>query len=250
MRWGLLAYLTTTAFVAAHENCLASVIHGINKRSFLAKRQVAERKPDLYAGEHNPEHWGSLPNSTLCAVCPGQHQTPVDFLHDSSLLQFKHTPGNDLPDIIWAKYAHVEFVNTGNTIEVELGDKVPEQTTLTFPSQPNEEYVLQQFHFHDPSEHTVMGHAYPLEMHFVFKSKSDKLAVFGVFLQFSKETDEGSLIPQLIHHLPHSPEKPSEIHHLDLRVMFENMDRGSQAGFFRILVVLQRLHVKRDYRGR
>ena len=43
-------------------------------------------------------------------------------------------------------------------------------------------YQLNQYHFHSPSEHTVDGKRFPMEMHLVHKSADDKLAVVGVFI--------------------------------------------------------------------
>ena len=36
----------------------------------------------------------------------------------------------------------------------------------------DEVYALEQFHFHQPAEHTLNGDKFPLEMHFVFQSTS------------------------------------------------------------------------------
>ncbi len=43
-------------------------------------------------------------------------------------------------------------------------------------------YELLQFHFHHPSEHTVSGAAFPMEMHLVHQHADGALAVVGVFL--------------------------------------------------------------------
>ncbi len=44
-------------------------------------------------------------------------------------------------------------------------------------------FNLAQFHFHSPSEHTVQGKHYPMEVHFVHQSSSGALAVIGVFIE-------------------------------------------------------------------
>jgi len=44
-------------------------------------------------------------------------------------------------------------------------------------------YELRQYHFHSPSEHTVEGRHYPMEMHLVHISQDKKLAVIGVFIK-------------------------------------------------------------------
>ena len=43
-------------------------------------------------------------------------------------------------------------------------------------------YQLAQYHFHSPSEHTVKGKHFPMEMHMVHKSADGRLAVVGVFI--------------------------------------------------------------------
>jgi len=44
-------------------------------------------------------------------------------------------------------------------------------------------YELLQFHFHAPSEHTVAGASFAMELHLVHKSAGGGLAVVGVLLQ-------------------------------------------------------------------
>jgi carbonic anhydrase len=49
-------------------------------------------------------------------------------------------------------------------------------------------WTLAQFHFHAPSEHTVDGTSYPLEMHLVHLDAAGKPAVVvGVFIRAGKE---------------------------------------------------------------
>jgi len=53
-------------------------------------------------------------------------------------------------------------------------------------------YDLLQFHFHGPSEHTIDGKYFDIEMHMVYKSKAnpDKLAVVGVFFDREEGGDK------------------------------------------------------------
>jgi carbonic anhydrase len=202
--------LSFASFTAAHENCLSSVID--NEPQLLNKRSsLKEGSPSLYAGHHNPEHWGET--DPLCKIDGGLEQSPIDFKRGSKYLTQKDD--KEIPLISWAKYKKAKvldidlttkFVNTGNTIEVILGEHVRERTTLKFPTR-DDEYVLDQFHFHDPSEHTIEGKAYPL---------LGKVAVLGVFYQFSDSTRD-DLIPQLINHLPYRGN--TTIIGLDLTVM-------------------------------
>ena len=67
--------------------------------------------------------------------------------------------------------------------------------TIQFNYQPGssitiggKRYDLLQFHFHSPSENTVDGQPYPLEMHLVHKSADGRLAVVGVFFQAGRDS--------------------------------------------------------------
>lgn len=48
-------------------------------------------------------------------------------------------------------------------------------------------FKLVQFHFHAKSEHTINGHYFPLEAHFVNQSQDGRLAVIAVFFTEGKE---------------------------------------------------------------
>jgi carbonic anhydrase len=67
-------------------------------------------------------------------------------------------------------------VDNGHTIQVNVdaGD------TLTLGDQV---FNLLQYHFHSPSEHTVNGEHFPMEMHLVHQSTAGALAVIGVFIE-------------------------------------------------------------------
>ncbi|KAJ3211220.1 hypothetical protein HK099_008057 [Clydaea vesicula] len=183
-------------------NCLATTFLNANTR-------LERRAGGLvfgYTGENNPESWKKF-NET-CAV--GKFQSPLDFENDSLLSE-------EIPQIHWTDYEHVEFHNTGNTVEVALGGaNHHRKTTLVYKSNPNEVFTLQQFHFHDPSEHTVTGSGYPLEAHFVFKSEKGSLAVFGVFMQFSDVDGSRGFLHRLVNYLP-KVNKPTHIPVLKLK---------------------------------
>jgi carbonic anhydrase len=49
------------------------------------------------------------------------------------------------------------------------------------------QFELLQYHFHSPSEHTVGGRHFPMEMHLVHKSADNKLAVARVFIEEGAE---------------------------------------------------------------
>ena len=48
-------------------------------------------------------------------------------------------------------------------------------------------YELLQFHFHTPSEHSVAGRQFAMEVHFVHKSADGELAVVGALIEVGDE---------------------------------------------------------------
>jgi len=72
----------------------------------------------------------------------------------------------------------------------------------------DDRHVLQQFHFHTPSEHTVDGGSYPLEVQFVHKTAGGKLAVVG--LLFEEGAENPALTP-FWSRMPKSPGPPVDL---------------------------------------
>ena len=70
----------------------------------------------------------------------------------------------------WTSNAAVTSLwNNGHTWQAGFGDP-----SLSLVASGNTDYVLKQFHVHAPSEHTIGGKEYPLEMHFVHLSATGK----------------------------------------------------------------------------
>jgi carbonic anhydrase len=129
-----------------------------------------------YEAAEGPAAWGKL--SPKWAVCgSGKSQSPIDI---------DKTSKSDLPALkaefrpAELKIVHHEHtadvVNTGHSIQVNYteGDKL---------KLGSEEFELLQYHFHSPSEHTVAGKHFPMEMHMVHKAANGDLAVVGVFVE-------------------------------------------------------------------
>jgi carbonic anhydrase len=153
-------------------------------RSETASQQTATETPPTaheaphwsYEGEAGPAQWSSLsPDWSPCGG--GTNQSPIDI---------DQTVRAELPEmraqfqparlkIIHQKHVADE-INNGHTIQVNYtqGD------TLGIG---DEAFALAQYHFHSPSEHTVGGKQYPMEMHLVHQSPEGKLAVIGVFIE-------------------------------------------------------------------
>ena len=92
-----------------------------------------------YEGEGGPENWGGLePDYAACGE--GMEQSPVDIPADAPV---------NVDDVGYA-YAEtaVNIVNNGHAIQVNYDEGSTAEIDGTT-------YVLQQFHFHSPSEHII-----------------------------------------------------------------------------------------------
>ena len=162
-----------------------------------------------YEGDQGPFHWGNLKQEfSLCEK--GMAQSPIDLLrtHKTSLndIQFSY------------KDAPFHVVNNGHTLqEVEplsetAKSRYPKhgQTVLHFDKDSaivfdGDLYLLEQFHFHVPSEHTVDQKHYPMEMHLVHHNERHEVAVVAVFME------EGQHNPFFETFLEHAPSKVGEV---------------------------------------
>ena len=68
----------------------------------------------------------------------------------------------------------IDVIDNGHSIEMEDGG----QATIAGRS-----FELTQFHLHSPSEHTLDGEYFPIELHFVHKAQDGRLAVIAVFFK-------------------------------------------------------------------
>jgi carbonic anhydrase len=162
-----------------------------------------------YEGDNGPLHWGGLGQEfALCEK--GMAQSPIDLLrsHPLSLeaVQFSY------------KDAPFHVVNNGHTLqEVEplsetVKSRYPKhgQTMLHFDKDSTimlhgDLYLLEQFHFHAPSEHTIDHKHYPMELHLVHHNERHEAAVVAVFMK------EGKHNPFFETFLNHAPKKAGEM---------------------------------------
>jgi carbonic anhydrase len=128
-----------------------------------ADTQVAKKWS--YQGETGPENWSKLSKDYL-ACNNGKNQSPVNITK---------TVDGKLPGIPYNYNILVadKIINNGHTIQVDIrsGGEI---------KVDGKEYKLKQFHFHTPSENTIKGKAFPLEIHFVHASEEGKLTVIAI----------------------------------------------------------------------
>ncbi len=136
-----------------------------------------------YSGAEGPEKWGDL--STAYELCKtGHQQSPIDIQHTQqaglAALQVEYE----------ANPLHV--VNNGHTIQVNYAAG----STLKLGHTT---YQLLQFHFHSPSENTLNGKHFDMEIHFVHKDQDGHLGVLGVFVE---KGDSNIALQEIWSHLP------------------------------------------------
>ena len=129
-----------------------------------------------YEGKNGPRFWGKL--DPIFSVCDkGRNQSPIDIAKTSSAKLPKLRADFSPAKLQIVHHEHIaDEINNGHTIQINY----TEGDTLTIGDT---NYELIQFHFHAPSEHTIHGKHYPMEVHFVHKSPSGALAVVGVFIE-------------------------------------------------------------------
>lgn len=153
-----------------------------------------------YAGDTGPDQWGDMVAS--CQSGASSSQSPINIDQSSLVPESPPTAGavalNYLPTLF-------EVENTGHTIEA-----VPDDLHANYITIDGKNYYLQQFHLHNPSEHTINNQSLPMELHLVNKSDEGAIAVLGVLLTAGAEnaalaelftkmpatvTDENSMVP-------------------------------------------------------
>ncbi len=147
---------------------LLGIVFGC-KRSEVPEKPVKHVEREIhwgYVGEGGPAQWGTLkPEYALCGS--GITQSPIDI---------DKTIKAKLDNIAFSyKETLLKIINNGHSIQVNCEPG----SSLTVDGQT---YELLQFHFHAPSEHTVKGKFYDMELHLVHKNERNELAVAGIFM--------------------------------------------------------------------
>lgn len=142
-----------------------------------------------YEGDTGPDAWGDV--SAVCGE--GASQSPVNI---ADAAQTSLTP-------IEFHYEAVPLAifNNGHTIEVEYH----EGSSIVYNEKT---YNVLQFHFHQPSEHTIDGETFPMELHIVHQNPvTGGLAVVGVMLQEGETNEAYSAV---FDNLPPEESEPDE----------------------------------------
>ncbi len=130
-----------------------------------------------YETDNGPGRWGSM-NSEWALCAEGLEQSPID-LANASAIELPgveiHLPSEQEVEVL-NQEGVIGALDNGHTIQIN--SKTGETLTVG-----DKTFALVQFHFHAPSEHTVDGEHFPMEMHFVHQADDGALAVVGVFVE-------------------------------------------------------------------
>uniref|UniRef100_A0A453T3F0 Alpha-carbonic anhydrase domain-containing protein n=1 Tax=Aegilops tauschii subsp. strangulata TaxID=200361 RepID=A0A453T3F0_AEGTS len=121
--------------------------------------------------ENGPAHWGEI-REEWSACGSGEMQSPIDLAGPrvSLVRRLGHLNHSYAP-------ANASIVNRGHDIMVRFeGDAGSVSIDGTA-------YHLRQLHWHAPTEHSVNGRRYDMELHMVHQSAQGKAAVIGVLYE-------------------------------------------------------------------
>lgn len=126
-----------------------------------------------YSEDNGPDTWATLSDDyALCGS--GESQSPIDIEQSSA------SAGSDT---IAFNYGDTSFEIEDTGHSIEFLDET-ESNSITFDDQ---EYKLDQIHFHNESENTIDGQHYPLEAHFVHSDEDGKNLVISVMFEVGDE---------------------------------------------------------------
>ena len=163
-----------------------------------------------YEGNVGPANWGSL--DPVYATCgDGTHQSPINIatsdVQEGIKFNLNYKP---IPSFHIAHNEHMEeIIDNGHTIQVT----VDEGSSITVDGKT---FDLVQFHFHTPSEHTINGQHYPMEMHMVHQSIDKSLAVVSVMFVEGNTPNEN--FNKIIAHIPDSKGDAKHVENTDLDI--------------------------------
>jgi len=166
---------------------------GVNNE---ASKEHSQESHWSYEGETSPEHWAELEKNSDCA---GNRQSPVNIIdfhtvedkEQKSQIDFFYSPKTILNKVR----------NNGHSIQFDFdkGDSIAYNQV---------KFNLIQIHFHEPSEHTINGVRYPIEIHLVHQSQQINYTVLSIF---GIEGEESQTMEEMESFLPLKKGQEKEI---------------------------------------
>uniref|UniRef100_A0A1J3EPU2 Carbonic anhydrase n=1 Tax=Noccaea caerulescens TaxID=107243 RepID=A0A1J3EPU2_NOCCA len=140
-----------------------------------AQREVEDESEFSYEmnKENGPEKWGTLkPEWELCGK--GEMQSPIDIMNER--VRIVSHLGRLTRDY---KPSNATLKNRGHDMMLRFGEGSSIKINGT-------QYQLLQLHWHSPSEHTINGRRFALELHMVHESINGSTAVVTVLYKIGR----------------------------------------------------------------
>ncbi|XP_013646470.2 alpha carbonic anhydrase 7-like [Brassica napus] len=124
--------------------------------------------------DKGPERWGEIkPEWEMCGK--GELQSPIDMMNER--VKIVSHLGRLIRDY---EPSNATIKNRGHDIMLKFEDGAGSIKINGF------QYELQQLHWHSPSEHTVNGRRFALELHMVHEGKNGRMAVVTVLYKIGR----------------------------------------------------------------
>ncbi len=157
--------------------------------------------PDSYY-QYGPENWGTIPQYAQCAT--SRNQSPVNI--DTS----KVVAGTTQSPKFHYRVSDVNLVSNDFTFQVEV-------PSGSFIELDGATYELMNATFHMPSEHTINGKPYYMEIQLIhFNANTQKWAVVSVFV--NEGTQDNEYLSPIWFSLPQPPYDSRQIKNFDMNV--------------------------------
>ncbi|KAF3772918.1 Alpha carbonic anhydrase 1 [Nymphaea thermarum] len=126
-----------------------------------------------YTGSNGPDKWGSLrPEFAKCST--GKLQSPININRSEAV-------GNsELASLVrdYSQTANASLVDRGFNVAVKW------EEDAGVLSIDDKNYTLKSMHWHTPSEHTLDGMRFPVELHLVHESDDGSISVVAILYAY------------------------------------------------------------------
>lgn len=143
-----------------------------------------------YSGYNGPNHWHEISAKNYLAAS-GAKQSPINIMAFEAVSSQRRGTCDWYPSFEGLTEGFI--FHTGHTVQVNWPGG-------SFKADSMRQFECKQFHFHSPSEHTVDGIRFPMEVQFVCVNKeTGQVAVASVFFKLGKESP---FLQQFWEHMP------------------------------------------------
>ncbi len=164
-----------------------------------------------YGEDDGPASWAAL-SSDYATCASGREQSPIDIAAITTDDQVRLGTNYQPATLKIIRHEHVaDLIDNGHTIQVNYDEGSNLQLGAV-------NYELKQYHFHAPSEHTIEGRHFSMEMHLVHQSAAGELAVLGVLIE---QGNHNPAFEPVWANLP--GEVGKEVHHEHLAVNVDDL---------------------------